>query len=59
VGSLGGAVAAFFSLEPLADAAEQDAMMSYAWLAIFMCAVAAALGVVCWMIREGKLGGAE
>lgn len=56
VGSLGGAYAAFASLETLADAAERDAMLGYVWFAMLMFAVSAVLGLVCWMLREGRLG---
>jgi hypothetical protein len=56
VASLGGAYFAFSSLETLADAAEREAMWSYVWFAVFVFAVAAALGALCWLIKEGKLG---
>ena len=55
--SLGGAFAAWGSLDSLADDGEREAMMGYLWLALFMFLVALALGTVCWLIREGKLGG--
>ena len=54
--SLGGAYAAYDSLDTLADAAEREAMHSYVGLALFMFGVSVALGVVCVLIRSGRLG---
>jgi hypothetical protein len=49
-----------FSAAPsIADAAEHDASLGFAWFWTFLALVAVVFGVLSWMIKEGKLGASD
>ena len=49
-----------FSEAPsIADAAERDAALGFAWFWTFLALVAVVFGVLSWMIKEGKLGATD
>jgi hypothetical protein len=57
--ALGAAVTAFSGIATITDAAERDAATGYAWFWAFLGVIAAAFGVLSWMITRGKLGKLE
>jgi hypothetical protein len=46
----------FTAAATIADAAERDLSLGYAGFWAFLGVVAAAFGVLSWMIKEGRLG---
>ena len=53
---LGVASTAFFGAPSVADPAERELSLGYAWFWTFLAAVALLAGVLSWLIKEGKLG---
>jgi len=47
------------SAPSVADAAEREASIGYAWFWSFLALIAAVFGVLSWMIAKGKLGKVE
>ena len=56
---LGFAVSGFSALTAIADEAERELSLGYAWFWTFLTVVAIAFGVLSWMIKEGKFGEPE
>jgi hypothetical protein len=52
---LGFAYNGFSALPTLTDSAERELSLGYAWFWTFLFAVAAAFGVLSWMIKTGKI----
>ena len=46
----------FIATAAIAEPAERELSLGYAGFWVFLGAVAAAFGVLSWMIKEGKLG---
>jgi len=46
----------FSALSTVADEAEREASLGYAWYWTFLTAIAVVFGVLSWMIKNGKLG---
>ena len=55
--ALGAALTAFSGVPGIADAAEREAAVGFAWFWTFLGVVAVVFGVLSWMITRGKLGG--
>ena len=47
------------SLTTLTDEVERELSLGYAWFWTFLFSVALALGILSWMIKEGRLGNFE
>ena len=56
---LGAAITAFTGATSMAEGAERDDSLGYAAFYGFLALVAAAFGVLSWMMAKGKLGRAE
>jgi hypothetical protein len=59
LGCLGFALTAFSGLATLTDQAERDVTVGYAWFWSFLAFIAAAFGVLSWMIKQGRFGSVE
>lgn len=55
----GFALNGFSALTSITDEAERDLSLGYSWFWMFLAAVAAVFGVLCWMIKEGRFGELE
>jgi hypothetical protein len=49
----------FSSLAGVADAAEREMSVGYAWFWAFLGAIATVFGVLSWMIKTGRLGDSD
>ena len=56
---MGFALTGFTSLGTLASEAERDASLGYAWFWTFLATVAAAFGILSWLIAKGTFGPVE
>ncbi|HYR35050.1 MAG TPA: hypothetical protein VEQ87_12215 [Burkholderiales bacterium] len=56
---LGVAISGFSAAPSVADAAEREASIGYAWFWSFLALIAAVFGALSWMIAKGKLGKVE
>jgi uncharacterized membrane protein YidH (DUF202 family) len=55
----GFALSGFSALSSIADVAERELSVGYAWFWTFLGVVAVTFGILSWMIKEGKLGAPE
>ena len=53
---LGFAFSGFSGLVTMTDPAERDLTAGYAWFWTFLALIAVGVGVLCWMIKQGKFG---
>lgn len=53
------AFSGFTALGGLADQADREASLGYAWFWTFLGVIAIACGVLSWLIKEGKFGPVE
>ena len=56
---LGVALSGFSGASSVADAAEREASIGYAWFWSFLALIAAVFGVLSWLIQKGKFGAVE
>jgi hypothetical protein len=56
---LGVAYSGFSALGSVADEAEREASLGYAWFWSFLALIAIVFGVLSWLIKEGRFGPVE
>ena len=56
---VGFSLTGFMSLSTIADEADREASLGYAWFWAFLALIAVVFGILSWFIKEGKFGQVE